>query len=49
MITEQKKENRHPGIRKITTKSGETKYRLIIDMGERPDGNVTNGARHSRG
>jgi hypothetical protein len=28
----------HPGIRKITTRVGVTKYRLIIDMGERPDG-----------
>jgi hypothetical protein len=35
---QQKKENRHPGIRRMTTKTGEVKYRLIIDMGERPDG-----------
>jgi hypothetical protein len=25
-------------IRKITTKSGETRYRFIIDVGKRPDG-----------
>jgi hypothetical protein len=29
---------RHPGIRKVTTKGGETRYRLIIDMGRKPDG-----------
>jgi integrase len=31
----------HPGIRKITTITGQAKYRLIVDMGKRP-----NGARH---
>jgi hypothetical protein len=25
-------------IRKITTKTGETRYRFIIDVGKRPDG-----------
>ena len=25
-------------IRKITTKSGETRYRFIVDVGNRPDG-----------
>lgn len=29
---------RHPGIRMVTTKGGETRYRLIIDMGRKPDG-----------
>ena len=30
--------NPHPGIRRITTSGGIVKYRLIIDMGRRPDG-----------
>jgi integrase len=38
MTTDQKKESRHPGIRKMVAKNGDVKYRLIIDMGERPDG-----------
>jgi hypothetical protein len=38
MTDHQTKKNPHPGIRKITTASGQTKYRLVVDMGERPDG-----------
>jgi hypothetical protein len=36
----------HPGIRKITNSKG-VRYRLIVDMGKRPDGTGTNTAKRS--
>ena len=35
-------------IKKITTKPREIRYRFIIDMGKRPDGDVINDASHTR-
>jgi integrase len=37
-VTTTREKTNHPGIWKVTTKSGQTRYRLIIDMGERPTG-----------